>query len=117
MMLLAACSPQQQKASADPAPVSVQVLAAAAPSPTATPIDCQDEQSGGYGNAKECYYATCQKGDAKACRMADSFNGNLYPVDLAEETCCGDGSSSGQDASTPEFCAPEIAADTEGRAK
>ena len=80
MILLAACSPQAQEASADPMPASTQASApATAPSPTATPVDCGDERSGGYGNAKECYYATCKQGDAVACRMAESFNGNLYP--------------------------------------
>lgn len=84
VVLLAAClPPQQQGASADPTPASVQASSPAspalAPSPAATPVDCQDEQSGGYGNAKECYYATCKQGDAEACRMAESFNGNLFP--------------------------------------
>lgn len=81
VVLLAACSPpQQQEASADATPASAQASAlTATPSPTATPVDCQDEQSGGYGNAKECYYATCKQGDAQACRMAESFNGNLFP--------------------------------------
>jgi hypothetical protein len=80
VVLLAACSPQQREASADPTPASAQASApAAAPSPNATPVNCGDERSGGYGSAKECYYATCKQGDAEACRIAESFNGNLFP--------------------------------------
>lgn len=95
VILLAACSPQAQKASADRAPVSAQTSPTATPSPTASPVDCGDQRNGGYGNAKECYSATCKQGDAEACRMAESFNGNLYPSDIAEKTGCGDGSGSG----------------------
>jgi hypothetical protein len=44
---------------------------------TAPAVDCGDARNGGYDNAKACYYDQCDKGDAEACRMAGSFNGNL----------------------------------------
>lgn len=96
VILLAACSPQEQKATAEQAPASAQALVpVAAPSPTAIPVDCGDERSGGYANAKECYQATCKQGDAEACRMAESYNGNLSPTDILDKVDCGDGSGSG----------------------
>jgi hypothetical protein len=68
---------------------------APAATPVALPLNCQDADSGGYGNAKACYYDQCDKGDAEACRMAESYNGNLYPTDILDKVDCGDGSGSG----------------------
>lgn len=57
---------------------STPVPAAPAPAAAAERVDCRDERNGGYGNAKACFYDQCDKGDAEACRMAESFNGNLF---------------------------------------
>lgn len=80
-LLLAACSGADERA--PDAPPTEAVAEAPAPTPTpapsATPVDCGDQRNGGYDNAKVCYYDQCNKGDAEACRMADSFNGNLFP--------------------------------------
>lgn len=96
-LCLAACSAGEERVAE--APETAPTPAASPPSPDSTPdgrpINCQDETNGGYGNAKECYYATCDKGDAEACRMAESFNGNLYPSYLLDTVDCGDGSGTG----------------------
>lgn len=82
-LLLAACSSADERAP-DPPPAE-EVAAAPAPAPTpaltsaAERVDCLDERNGGYHNAKVCYYDQCDKGDAVACRMAESYNGNLFP--------------------------------------
>lgn len=82
---LAACSGAGDNAPDAPptdavAAVSAPTPAPAAPAPAAAAerVDCLDERNGGYGNAKACFYDQCDKGDAEACRMAESFNGNLF---------------------------------------
>jgi hypothetical protein len=78
--ILAACSGADERAPDAPPTDRAIAAASAAPAPaTAIPVDCGDASNGGYDNAKACYYATCNKGDAEACRMAESFNGNVYP--------------------------------------
>lgn len=98
-LLLTACSAGDDSAAdtarAPEGAPSAAAKAAVSPAVVKPPINCQDEQSGGYANAKECYQATCKHGDAKACRMAESFNGNLYPTDILDKVDCGDGSGSG----------------------
>lgn len=80
-LLLAACSGADERA--PNAPPTAAVAAAPAPTPAhtsaAAPVDCGADDYGGYDNAKACYYDQCGKGDAKACRMAESYNGNLFP--------------------------------------
>jgi len=80
-LLLAACSAADERAPDTPPTDAVAAAPAATPAPAsaAARVDCSDERNGGYGNAKECYFATCKQGDAEACRMAESYNGNLYP--------------------------------------
>ena len=80
-LLLAACSGSDGRAPDTPPTGAVAAAPAPAPTPTqsATPVDCGDERNGGYDNAKACYYDQCNKGDAEACRMAESYNGNLFP--------------------------------------
>lgn len=96
-LCLAACSAGGEREAETPqtAPTSAASPPSPEPTPDARPINCQDETNGGFGNAKECYDATCEKGDAEACRMAESFNGNLYPTDILDTVDCGDGSGSG----------------------
>ena len=31
-----------------------------------------------YNNTKECAYEACSQGDAEACELAESYNGNLW---------------------------------------
>jgi hypothetical protein len=90
VLSLAACSAAED--GADETPLAVPTTPAAQapaspatqPEPAAQPIDCGDEASGGFDNAKSCYYANCDKGDPEACRMAESFNGNLDQSDYPE---------------------------------
>ena len=97
ILSLGACSAGDERV--PEAPQTAPTTAASTPSPEPTsdarPINCLDEANGGYGNAKDCYSAICAKGDAQACRMAESFNGNLYPTDILDKVDCGDGSGSG----------------------
>ena len=89
-LTLAACSAAEKRE--DDSPLAVPTTPAAQapaspatqPQPAAQPIDCGDEANGGFDNAKACYYATCKKGDPEACRMAESFNGNLDQSDYPE---------------------------------
>lgn len=80
-LFLAACSASDERAPDTPPTnaVAAAPAPAPAPSPSATPVDCGDNRNGGYDNAKACYYDQCDKGDAEACQMAESFNGNLFP--------------------------------------
>ncbi|MCL9999267.1 MAG: hypothetical protein NBV68_07790 [Erythrobacter sp.] len=83
-LLLAACAGADERAPDTPPTSRPTVVASTAPAPAdassaATPVDCGDERNGGYDNAKACYYDQCNKGDAEACGMAESYNGNLYP--------------------------------------
>ncbi len=96
-LILAACSGAEERAPDTPPTGAVAAAPAPTPAPTsaAKPVDCGDERNGGYDNAKVCYYDQCNKGDAEACRMAESFNGNLYPTYLLDTVDCGDGSGTG----------------------
>ncbi|WP_066525251.1 hypothetical protein [Erythrobacter sp. CCH5-A1] len=82
-LLLAACSGADERA--PDAPPTETVAVAPAPTPVPAPssaavrVDCGGDDYGGYDNAKVCYYDQCDKGDAEACRMAESYNGNLFP--------------------------------------
>ena len=96
-LFLAACSGAEERAPDTPPTGAV----AAAPVPTPAPasaadrVDCLDKRNGGYDNAKACYHDQCDKGDDEACRMAESYNGNLNPTDILDKVDCGDGSGSG----------------------
>jgi hypothetical protein len=83
-LMLAACSGTEERAPDTPPTGAVTAASASTPAPTpasaAKRVDCGDERYGGYDNAKACYYDQCNKGDAEACRMAESFNGNLFPA-------------------------------------
>lgn len=80
-LILAACSGAEERAPDTPPTGALATSPAPTPAiiPAAEPVDCGDARNGGYDNAKACYYDQCNKGDAEACRMAESFNGNLYP--------------------------------------
>ena len=83
-LILAACSGADQRAPDAPPTEPAPAVTTTAPAPAAAPahnIDCGDARNGGYDNAKTCYYDQCNKGDAEACRMAESFNGNIFPDD------------------------------------
>lgn len=88
---LAACSAAEERA--DEAPSALPTIPAGEapaapspqPSPAAQPINCDDGADGGFDNAKTCYYAACKQGDPEACRMAESFNGNLDQSDNPEQ--------------------------------
>jgi hypothetical protein len=96
-LLLVACSDADEQAPDTPPTGAVAAAPAPAPAPIPAiePVDCGDERNGGYGNAKVCYYDQCNKGDAEACRMAETYNGNLYPSYLLDTVDCGDGSGTG----------------------
>lgn len=78
-LLLAACSGADERAPDAPPTEAAAATPAPTPASAAERVDCGDERNGGYDNAKACYYDQCNKGDAEACRMAKSFNGNLFP--------------------------------------
>ncbi|MBA4768440.1 MAG: hypothetical protein H2049_12530 [Porphyrobacter sp.] len=80
-LLVAACSAADERAPETPPSDAVAAVPAPAPAPTssAAPVDCGADDYSGYDNAKACYSDQCNKGDAEACRMAESFNGNLFP--------------------------------------
>jgi hypothetical protein len=78
-LILAACSVANERAPDTPPTNAVAAAPAPAPTSTRNPVDCGDARNGGYDNAKACYYDQCNKGDAEACRLAQSYNGNLSP--------------------------------------
>ena len=83
-LLLAACSAADERTPDTPPTDAVTAAPASTPAPSPTSaaerVECGDERYGGYDNAKSCYYDQCNKGDAEACRMAESFNGHLVPA-------------------------------------
>lgn len=85
-LLLAACSGADERAPDTPPTEAVAVAPAPAPAPAsaAERVDCGGDDYGGYDNAKVCYYDQCDKGDLKACRMAESYNGNMFQVGGAD---------------------------------
>lgn len=87
-LCLAACSPGAERGGetrqADASPAVSQATPLPSPTPVAKRIDCDDGADGGFDNAKTCHYAACKQGDPKACRMAESHNGNLFPAGGAD---------------------------------
>jgi hypothetical protein len=64
-----------------------------------------DADSGGFGNAKECYMFACSLGDGPACDMAKTYNVNLWPDGVPPGTDGKRGSQPPTERERPDYAA------------